>query len=60
MQADLQDYHPSLRAALMEDDEYLATQDIRVVEFYQKHGVEAKYIEPRKAVLPRGLCHIDD
>ncbi len=60
MEFDLQDAHPSLREELLKDDNYLATQDLRIIEFYKTNGVNAKYVEPRKAVLPRGLCHIDD
>ena len=60
MDFDLQDAHPSLREELLKDDDYLATQDERVIEHYTKHGVNSKYVEPRKAVLPRGLCHADD
>ena len=60
MEADLQDFHPSVRKELLADDEYLMTQDIHVVDFYKQNGYDAQYIEPRKAVLPRGLCHADD
>ena len=52
MNADLEDLHPSLRANMLKNEEYLRTQDQRTIDFYIENGVDAKYIPPRKAVLP--------